>query len=243
MKTLTKRALLAFAAPAAFLAASATTALAIAPGPLAGYTASPTGAPTQTVSVTVKVPKVNCKSVPENTGFQGVDDGVRIVEPSGATQTNSGAGVNLLCFGPTVTYQPHLQVDGTSVASSLTIKPGDLVTATAEMSASEVTVTLKDGTESQTATGASASVLRLDAGAVAGNCNEATECAPVPKTAGTSFTNALIDGVSPFAAGAGKQELTDAKGEVEDSSTALKSKAKTSFKVKWVKSCGVEGIC
>jgi hypothetical protein len=243
MKSLKTRALLALCASGTLLATSAAAARAIAPGPLAGYSVEPSPAATQTVTVTVKVPKINCKKVPAETGFQGVDDGVRIVEPSTEKQANSGAGVNLLCFGPSATYEPHLQVNGEHISSSLAINPGDTVTASAEMTALGVSVTLKDGEQSQTATGASSSALELDLGSIAGNCNEAVECVPIPKTSAASYSEAMFDGLSPAAAGATKRELTDAKGEVEESSSGLKKKAKTSFKTKWVKSCGVEGLC
>ncbi len=241
--SLKARVLLAACAGGALLAASATAALAIVPGSFAGYGVAPTGASTQTVTVTVKVPRVNCKKVPKETGFQGVAEGVRIVEPSTEKEANSGAAVNVLCFGPSPTYEGHFQVDGEAISSSLTIKPGDTVTASAEMTPLGVSATLKDGTQSETHTGANATVLELGFGALAGNCNEAKECAPVPKTSKTSFSDALLDGVSPAAAGATKHELTDAKGEVEESSSALKTKAKTSFSTKYVKSCGVEGLC
>lgn len=241
--SLKARVLLAACAGGALLATSTTAALAIAPGPFAGYGVTPTEASTQTVTVTFKVPTVNCKRVPKETGFQGVAEGVRIVQPSAEKQANSGAAVDVLCFGSSSSYEGHFQVDGEAIGSSLTIKPGDVVTASAEMTPLGVGVTLKDGAEAETHTGASATVLELDLGALAGSCNEAKECTPVPKTSKTSFSDALLNDLSPAAAGATKHELTDANGEVEESSSELKTKAKTSFSTKYVKSCGVEGLC
>jgi Peptidase A4 family len=230
---------------AAFVGAGASSALALAPGPLAGYSAPPSAAPTQTVTASLKVPTLKCAKIPAG-GFQALVAGVRIEEPSGMATMNSGGSVLLQCEGPMPRYLPHIQVDGTNIGSGITINPGDTITATASVSASAATVTLEDGGQSQTASGAGSSVIAEDVGSIAVNCNEAHQCAPVPHAAKTTFKNALIDGLSPEAAGASKRELVDAKGEVEMASSELKTKHRDSFAVTWLQSCGnggPEGNC
>jgi hypothetical protein len=227
----------------AFVGAGASSAVALQPGPLAGYSAPPSGALTQTAKVSLKVPTIKCSKVPSGSGFQAIAAGVRIEEPSGLSTMNTVGGVALVCAGPTPNYVPDIQVDGSSVGSGLTIKPGDVITATASVSASSAMVTLQDGAQSQTASGAGSSVLAEDIGSIAVNCNESHQCSPVPRAAKTTFKSAQIDGLSPAAAGAAKRELTDAKGEIEMTSSALKTKKQNDFTVTWLRSCGVEKVC
>jgi hypothetical protein len=225
-----------------FVGAGASSALALAPGPLAGYSAPPSAAPSQTATASLKVPTIKCSKIPAG-GFQALVSGVRIEEPSGMASMNSGGSVLLICNGPNPEYLPHIQVDGTSIGSGITIKPGDTITATASVSATAATVTLQDGAQSQTASGAGSSVIAEDIGSIAVNCNEAHQCTPVPRSAKTTFKNALIDGVSPAAAGAAKRELVDAKGEVEMASSGLKTKKQNDFTVTWLQSCATGGVC
>jgi hypothetical protein len=225
-----------------FIGAGASTALALPPGPLAGFSAPPSAAATQSAKASVRVPTIKCAKLKAGQ-VQALVAGVRIEQPSGMATSNTGGSVALFCNGPIAEYLPHIQVDGVAIGSGLTIKPGDLITATAAVSASAATVTLQDGAQSQTASGAGSSVIAEDIGSIAVNCNASHQCTPVPRAARTTFTSALINGVNPAAAGASRRDLTDAKGEVEMKSSNLKGAPKNSFTVTWLLSCGVEGVC
>ncbi len=241
MRRLNVRALAAIGV-AALAGMTASSALALPAGPIAGYSAPASGAATQTATVSVKVPKLNCSKIHAG-GFQSVLEGVRIEEPSGMTSMNSGGSVLLTCNGPNPEYLPHIQVDGTNIGSGVTIKPGDTVTSTVSVSASAATVTIQDGGQSQTASGAGSSVIAEDIGSIAVNCNESKQCVPVPRVSKAAFKGALINGMSPAAAGATRRDLTDASSKVEMTASELKTKPMTTFSVTWVQSCGVEGVC
>jgi hypothetical protein len=101
-------------------------------------------------------------------------------------------------------------------------------------------VTLKDGPQSQTASGPGASTIGEDVGTIAVNCNvSGSLCLPVPQTTRTMFSGAQIDGLSPAAAGAARRNLADSSGHVEMTSSALQGPAQSRFIVWWMRSCGV----
>jgi hypothetical protein len=203
---------------------------AVVAGQVAGYSAPPSAAATQTVSVRFVVPKLNCSKVPSG-GFQAVLSGARLITASG----NTGGGAALICPGPTASYSPIIEIDGSSIGSGIVISAGDTVTVKASESAAGSTVTLTDGAQSQTASGPGGSVTEEDVGDIAVNCM-GTACAPVPKAAVTKYSAAMIDRQNLVTAGAVQENLVDAAGGVEMSSGALITPK--SFKVTWVSSCG-----
>ena len=203
---------------------------AVVAGQVAGYTAPPSAAATQRVSVTMVVPVVNCKKVPAG-GFQAVLVGARLTTASG----NTGGGAATICPGPTATYSPLIEIDGSSIGTGIVINPGDTVTVTASESPAGSTVTLTDGAQSQTASGPGGSVTAESVGDIAVNCM-GSACSPVPKSAVTHYSAATIDGRNLVAAGAVQGNLVDAAGATEMMSSALITKK--SFKVTWVSSCG-----
>jgi hypothetical protein len=222
--------------------AGATSAGASTPGHVAGYSALPSGGPTQTVQTTLFVPTVSCLTVPPG-GFQGVLAGARIdAAGAGPGAGNTVGGVSLGCSGPSALVLPNIQVHGSPIGSGLTIHPGDTVTVTVSVGPSASSVTLTDGAQSQTASGPGASPTGVDVGDITVNCSgspQAPECSPVPKTSVTTFAGARIDGVNPAAAGGVQGDLVDSHGHVEMSSSALQEAKLTRFTVTWVQSCGV----
>jgi hypothetical protein len=203
---------------------------ALVAGQVAGYSAPPSAAATQTVSVRFVVPTINCSKVPAG-GFQGVLAGVRLRTASG----NTGGGAALVCPGPTASYSPLIEIDGSSIGSGIVIHPGDTVTVTASERAAASTVTLTDGAQTQTASGPGGSVTGEDVGDIAVNCM-GSACSPVPKSGVTRYADAMINRKNLVAAGAVQGNLVDAAGAVEMSSSALITPK--SFKVTWVSSCG-----
>jgi hypothetical protein len=87
-------------------------------------------------------------------------------------------------------------------------------------------------------------VTNEDVGDIAVNCTGST-CSPVPKSSVTKYSAALIDGVTPAAAGAVQGNLVDAAGGPEMTSGPLTTKKTlNAFKVKWVSSCSTgPGTC
>lgn len=214
------------------LVAATGSAGAVTGGHLAGYTAPPSANPTQTVAVTLVVPKINCKTVPAG-GFQAVLSGARLQTAGG----NSGGGVATICPGPTASYSPFIEINGSSIGSGITVNPGDTVTVTASEGPGGTTVTLTDGAQSQPASGPGGSVTTEDVGDIAVNCTGST-CSPVPKSSLTKYSSAAINGLNPAAAGAAQENLVDAAGGPEMTSSALTTKKTlNAFKVKWVSSC------
>lgn len=213
---------------------------AVAGGHVAGYTAPPGIGPTQTVAVTFRVPKVNCKKTPAG-GFQAVLFGARLQVPGG----NTGGGAGVVCPGPVATYIPFIQINGSSIGSGITVHPGDSISTTVSEGPGGTSVTLTDGGQTQTASGPGGSPTAESVGGFSVNCSGGASCSPVPKVTSTSFSAASIDGTNPFAAGAVQGDLTDAAGASEMTSTPLRSKKTLdAFKVTWAMSCsGGPGVC
>jgi len=205
---------------------------AVVSGHVAGYEAPPSALPTQTVSVTFTVPKIDCKKIPAG-NFQAVLAGARLQSVSG----NTGGGAVSVCSGPVVAYVPLIEITGVSIGSGITINAGDTVSVNASDGPSGATVTLIDGTQSQTASGPGGSVNAEDVGDIATNC-VGSACTPVPKSSVTSYSAASINGTNIVIAGGVQQDLVDVAGGPEMTSSALKTKKTlNAFKVKWVSSC------
>ena len=201
-------------------------------GHLAGYSAPPGLGPNQTVSVTLVVPKIDCKKVPAG-GFQAVLAGARVESGSG----NSEGGAVTSCPGPVATYSPLIEISGVPIGTGITINAGDIVSVVVSESPGGATVTLSDGAQSQTASGPGGAVSAESVGDIAGNCIGST-CSPVPKSATTKFTAASINGTNLVAAGAVQQNLLGAAGGPQMTSSALTTKKTlNAFKTKWVSSC------
>lgn len=208
------------------------TAGAVTGGQLAGYAAT-AGSGTQKASVTFVVPKIaTCKDVPSG-GFQAVVASADLILSSG----DAGAGVGLVCNGPTPLYVSVLQINGTAVGTGLTIHPGDKVTAKVSEGSAKSSVKLVDGSQHETVTGSGGSPTSDEVGDLAANCG-ASGCSPVPKLKSTTdFSSASIDGKSLAKAGAARENLVDLTGAVQIKTSALVGS--DSFKTTWVSSCGV----
>jgi hypothetical protein len=182
---------------------------------------------------------VNCSKVPAG-GFQAVLSGARLEVTGG----NTGGGAGVVCPGPTATYIPFIQINGSSIGSGIVVNPGDTVSASVSEGPAGTTVTITDGAQTQTASGPGGSATAESVGAIAVNCSGGAACSPVAKVSATPFSSASIDGLNLAAAGAVQGDLTDAAGAVEMSSTPLKTKKTLdAFKAKWVMSCATGGVC
>jgi hypothetical protein len=202
-------------------------------GHVAGYSAPPSGGPTQSAAVTFGVPTLNCEAVHKK-GFQAVLAGVRLDASSG----NTGGGVALVCAGKSALYQAFVQINGTSVSTSVTVNPGDTFTTSASETATTASVTITDGSQTQTSTGSGATITGEDVGDVSVNCGS-SGCSPVPETGGkTHFTEASINGLDLQSAGGVRMNLGDVAGQIQIKSSALKS-SNTAFNTTWELSCGL----
>lgn len=211
------------------------TAGAVTPGRLAGYSAPPSGGPTQSAAVTFVVPSINCAPVKKK-GVQVVVAGVRLEASSGDT----GGGVALVCLGKTATYEAFIQINGTPVSTDLTVTPGDTFSTSASETASDASVTDTDGTQTQTSTGSGATITAEDVGDIAANCTGAT-CASVPEIPGkTHFSAGSINGLNLSTAGAVRGNLVDAAGQIEIKAANLTSG--TAFTTAWKLSCSPTGV-
>jgi hypothetical protein len=220
------------AAVSVFSLTGITSAGATTLGHVAGYSAPPSGGPTQSAAVTLVVPTITCTPV-KNKGFQGVLGGVRLGSSTGST----GGGVALLCVGKSAMYQPLIQINGTSVPTTITINPGDTVQVSASESPTSSSVTLTDGAQTQTSTGSGATISGEDVGDIALNCVGAA-CSPVPMSGKTRFSVASINGVNLQAAGGVRGNLADAAGQVEIKTSALTG-TENAFTTTWKLSCAV----
>jgi len=214
--------------------AGAAEAGAVTGGHVAGYVAPPGFNPTQTAAVTLVVPTINCSKVPVG-GFQAVLAGSRLETPAG----NTSGGAALICpGGPLASYQPFIQINGVPIASAITVNPGDVVSVTLSEGPIGSTVTLSDGTQTQTASGPGGAVTSEDIGDIAANCI-GSACSPVPKSKPTKFSAASVNSQNLLLAGAAQQYLLDVAGAPQITSTVLKKKTFDAFRTKWVQSCGV----
>ena len=224
------------AAVSVFSLAGITAAGAATLGQVAGYTAPPSGGPTRSAGVTFVVPTLNCTPVKKK-GVQGVLAGVRLDASGG----NSGGGVALLCLGKTATYEAFLQINGTSVPTDITVKPGNTVSTSASESATATSVTVTDGPQTQTSTGSGATITAEDVGNIAVNCGGAT-CASVPEIPGkTHFSAGSINGLNLSVAGGVRGNLADAAGQIQIKSGALTA-GDTAFTTAWKLSCSPTGV-
>jgi hypothetical protein len=207
-------------------------------GNVAGYSAPPSGGPTQSATVIFGVPTVNCTAVHKK-GFQAVLAGVRLDASGG----NTGGGVALVCAGKGAVYQAFIQLNGTSVTTTVTVSPGDTFTASASESTAATSVTITDGLQSQISTGGGATITGENVGDLSVNC-DSSGCSPVPEIGGkTQFGTASINGLNLQAAGAVRENLGDAASQVQIKSSALKS-SNTAFNTTWVLSCSLgAGVC
>src|SRR5579871_4551396 len=95
-------------------------------------------------AATFTVPAADCSPLAPD-GFQGVALGASLNDPAPAGQTAStGVGVALVCVPTGPIYEAFGQVNGTADAPSLTVQPGDVVTASATENASGTTISLAD---------------------------------------------------------------------------------------------------
>jgi hypothetical protein len=129
----------ALAVPASVAAAAApqtdATPTIVKTGDFAGYAATPSSG-TLKGQATFKVPKITCTSV--NAGFH---EQVSLTGPAGV---DTEAGEQQYCVSGQLTQDVFFIANGTDTISSLTIQPGNTITASASENEAETTVTVKD---------------------------------------------------------------------------------------------------
>ena len=112
----------------------------------------------------------------------------------------SGAGVFLVCQNGATIYQAEAIVNGTGTALSVTVAKGDVIITTVSVTATKVTVTLKDTTKkfSKTLSGSGAVPSEVLDG-INSLTSGGTQLA-VPNFASIHFTGSSIDGKTLTAA-------------------------------------------
>ena len=142
----------------------------------AGYS---TGAGTDVVKATIKVPQATCSS---SSGLYFFSPGVYVLGPSGVT----GGGLNVTCDGGSLTYQAQVDINSGPQDVLFTINPGDTITVTASETVAGATVTVKDLTSkaSGTDTGAGDGVTSTLVGAYASP--------PIPTFTKASFSKVTV---------------------------------------------------
>jgi hypothetical protein len=227
--------LLTTATTCALLVVTAPGASADPYGDTAGYSAAPSAAPTQAASATFTVPKATCTHVPVG-GTQYVVYGVRFdfsgAGPNGYNY-NSDVGVYVTCQHAGPSYQSVFEVPGSSIYDTVSVRPGDMVTASTSEGSAGTTLTLTDGSQTDTKTMPVFSVVSIDVGAFVDGCSS-SGCLPVPDMTKSNFTSVSINGTNLTAAGATRSKIVDRSGVTEMKSTVGTA---DSFAVKWEFSC------
>jgi hypothetical protein len=148
-------------------------------------------------------------------------------------------GVVLSCVGQTASYTVLLEVNGAVVRPTFVVMAGQVVTVSASESTKGTTVTVTNGTMTQTATGAGQTVTGESLGALAADCT-ISNCASVPRTSPTAFSAVSIDGRAPFGAGATLVKLEDAAGQIEMVAGDVN---RTALRTRWEYSCSTTTSC
>jgi hypothetical protein len=163
----------------------------------AGYVLRPAPA-TSSASTTFSVPGLTCPA----SGLLGVAPGAFVFTGSGTTASLSGAGVFLVCQNGATIYQAEAIVNGAGTPLAVTVAKADVITTTVSVSATKVSVTLKDTTKhfTKTLTGSGATPNEVLDG-IDSLTSGGTQLG-VPNFGKVAFSNSSIDGKTLKAAAA-----------------------------------------
>ena len=197
----------------------------------AGYGVYSTTTPPTSVSTQLQVPKAKC-----TTSKAAVSFGALIETADGSVAGD--AAVVVTCNGGKAKYSAGILINGAFTTLSTTVRPGDLVTSSANQNASQTSVTFTDSTTgfTQTSTGPGAT----SAFAFVGTFPVSSSYKKVAKFSRFSFSNVTVNAadIGTYDASSGLYEAiethkgeTPPTGKIEVEPGAL---AMSSFPLNWV---------
>jgi hypothetical protein len=166
----------------------------------AGYFVYATGS--LTIVDSFKVPTVTCTS----TTLQAVMDSALLFRPTGVS---NGAGVIISCTNGSPAYAGALVVNNSVTYTTFVPSPGDTIVATASVSATSVTVQVKDTTQKTSQTGTGSGVANSLAFWGVESLLNGGAALPVPTFTKTRISKGTLNGATVRASGGSAADLME----------------------------------